>query len=158
MYTTSTVPPANSGKRSCSSPTASAESLPGTGLERLPSLVESSRAAGLPVEVVIEGSARPLPPAVDTAAFRIVQESLTNVIRHAGPARATVAVRQGDDGIEIEVTDDGRGAVDGNGNADGGGGGHGLAGMRERVALLGGELHAGTRSSGGYRVRVRFPL
>jgi signal transduction histidine kinase len=131
---------------------------PAAGLVRLPSLVESSRAAGLPVEVVIEGSARPLPPAVDTAAYRIVQESLTNVIRHAGPARATVAVRHGDDGVEIEVTDDGRGATDGNGNADRGGGGHGLAGMRERVALLGGELSAGTRRSGGYRVWVRFPL
>jgi signal transduction histidine kinase len=131
---------------------------PSAGLARLPSLVESSRAAGLPVDVVIEGNARPLPPAVDTAAFRIVQESLTNVIRHAGPARVTVAVRHGDDGVEIEVTDDGRGATDGNGNSDGAGGGHGLAGMRERVALLGGELYAGTRRSGGYRVRAQFPL
>ena len=130
---------------------------PAAGLDRLPSLVNSSRAAGLPVDVVIEGDARPLPPAVDTAAFRIVQESLTNVIRHAGPARATVAVRHGDDGVEIEVTDDGRGAVDGNGVADGGRGGHGLAGMRERVGLLGGELYAGTRRSGGYRVRARLP-
>ena len=136
--------------------TASRE--PAAGFDRLGSLVESSRAAGLPVDVVIEGEARPLPPAVDTAAFRIVQESLTNVIRHAGPARATVAVRHGDDGVEIEVTDDGRGAVDGNGAAEGGGGGHGLAGMRERVALLGGALYAGTRRSGGYRVRARLPL
>ena len=132
---------------------------PTAGLDRLPSLVESSRAAGLAVDVVIEGDARPLPPAVDTAAFRIVQESLTNVIRHAGPARATVAVRHSDDGVEIEVTDNGRGAVDRNGAGDaGGGGGHGLAGMRERVALLGGELYAGTRRSGGYRVRARIPL
>jgi signal transduction histidine kinase len=125
---------------------------PTAGLDRLPSLVESSRAAGLRVEVVIDGASRPLPPAVDTAAFRIVQESLTNVIRHAGPARATVSVRHSLQDIEIEVTDDGRGAVDGNGS-----GGHGLAGMRERVALLGGELSAGNRRSGGYRVRVRFP-
>jgi signal transduction histidine kinase len=131
---------------------------PTDGLARLPSLVESSRAAGLAVDVVIEGDARPLPPAVETAAFRIVQESLTNVIRHAGPARATVAVRHGDDGVEIEVTDDGRGAVDGTGGADGGGGGHGLAGMRERVALLGGELYAGTRRAGGFGVRARLPL
>jgi signal transduction histidine kinase len=131
---------------------------PTAGLDRLPSLVESSRAAGLAVDVVIEGDARQLPPAVDTAAFRIVQESLTNVIRHAGAARATVAVRHGDGGVEIEVTDDGRGAVSGNGNTDGGGGGHGLAGMRERVALLGGDLYAGTRRSGGYRVRARIPL
>ena len=93
-----------------------------------------------------------------------MQESLTNVIRHAGPARATVAVRRGDDGVEIEVTDDGRGtgdgrsAVDGNGAGHGGGGGHGLAGMRERVALLGGELDAGPRRDGGYRVWARIPL
>jgi signal transduction histidine kinase len=130
---------------------------PAAGLERLPALVESSRAAGLPVDVVIEGNARPLPPAVDTAAFRIVQESLTNVIRHAGPARATVAVRLSEAGVEIEVTDDGRGAADSNDDTDGGGG-HGLAGMRERVALLGGELSAGTRRSGGYRVRAQLPL
>jgi signal transduction histidine kinase len=128
---------------------------PTDGLDRLPSLVESSRAAGLAVDVVIEGDARPLPPAVDTAAFRILQESLTNVIRHAGPARATVAVRHGDGGVEIEVTDDGRGAVNGHGGA---GGGHGLAGMRERVALLGGELYAGPRRAGGFRVRARLPL
>jgi len=133
---------------------------PAAGLDRLPSLVESARAAGLPVEVVIEGDARPLPPAVDAAAFRIVQESLTNVIRHAGPARATVAVRHGDGGVEVDVTDDGRGATGGDGDPDaaGGGGGHGLAGMRERVAHLGGELDAGARRSGGYRVRARFPL
>jgi signal transduction histidine kinase len=131
---------------------------PTDGLDRLPLLVESSRAAGLAVDVVIEGDAQQLPPAVDTAAFRIVQESLTNVIRHAGPARATVAVRHGDGGVEIEVTDDGRGAVNGNGDAVRGGGGHGLAGMRERVALLGGELYAGPRRTGGYRVRARLPL
>jgi signal transduction histidine kinase len=152
------------------------------GLDRLPILVESSRAAGLPVEVLIEGDARSVPPAVDTAAFRIVQESLTNVIRHAGPARATVAVRRGHDGVEVEVTDDGRGgavdgsgsvdrsgsvngngvapggAADGNGDGSVGSGGHGLAGMRERVALLGGELNAGPRRDGGYRVWARFPL
>ena len=136
--------------------TASRE--PTAGFDQLHSLVESSRAAGLPVDVVIEGEERPLPAAVDAAAFRIVQESLTNVIRHAGPTRATVAVRRRDDGVEIEVTDDGRGAPEGNRVAGDGGGGHGLAGMRERVALLGGELDAGNRGSGGYRVWVRFPL
>ena len=127
---------------------------PTAGLDRLPWLVENSHAAGLPVDVVIEGEARPLPSAVDATAFRIVQESLTNVIRHAGPARATVAVRHRDGGVEIEVTDDGRG----DGGGGDGGGGHGLAGMRERVALLGGELDAGTRRSGGFRVRARLPL
>jgi signal transduction histidine kinase len=95
---------------------------------------------------------------VDTAAFRIVQESLTNVIRHAGPAQATVAVRHGDDRIEIEVTDNGRGAAGSNGDNGGAGGGHGVAGMRERVALLGGDLDAGPRPSGGYRVLARIPL
>ena len=126
---------------------------PAPGLDLLPALVESSQAAGLPVDVVVSGDARPLPPAVDAAAFRIVQESLTNVIRHAGATRATVAVRHGEAGVEIEVTDDGRGA-----NGDGDGGGHGLAGMRERVALLGGDLDAGTRPSGGFRVRATLPL
>jgi signal transduction histidine kinase len=138
--------------------TGAAPREPVAGLDRLPSLVESSRAAGLPVEVAIDGDARTLPPAVDMAAFRIVQESLTNVIRHAGPARATVAVRHGDGDVEIEVTDNGTGAVEGKGDADGEGGGHGLAGMRERVALLGGELDAGPRPRGGYRVWARFPL
>ena len=128
---------------------------PTAGLDRLPALVESSLAAGLEVDVVTERDTRPLPPAVDTAAFRIVQESLTNVIRHAGPTRATVTIRHGDDDVEIEVTDDGRGTGEGEGESDGG---HGLAGMRERVALLGGELSAGNRRSGGFRVQVRFPL
>jgi signal transduction histidine kinase len=153
--------------------TEAAPREPAAGLDRLSSLVASSRAAGLPVDVVVEGEGRPLPPAVDTAAFRIVQESLTNIIRHAGPARATVAVRLAEDGVEIEVTDDGRGAVTVSGNGDGdepeggapgggghgqGSGGHGLAGMRERVALLGGELSAGNGRSGGYRVWAKLPL
>jgi signal transduction histidine kinase len=133
---------------------------PAAGLDRLPALVASSRATGLPVDLVVEGEARPLPPAIDAAAFRIVQESLTNVIRHAGPARATVAVRHGDDGLEIEVTDDGRGAPSDPAGAAGaiGATGHGLAGMRERVALLGGAFDAGSRPDGGYRVRARLPL
>jgi signal transduction histidine kinase len=87
-----------------------------------------------------------------------VQESLTNVIRHAGAARATVSVHHRKDRVEIEVTDDGQGAVHGNGAAAGAGGGHGLAGMRERVTLLGGELDAGPRPTGGYRVWARLPL
>jgi signal transduction histidine kinase len=131
---------------------------PRAGLDRLPSLVETSRAAGLPVDLRTEGEARALPPDLDAAAFRIVQESLTNVIRHAGAARATVAVRHGDDRLEIEVTDDGHGPVDGNEVVGSAGGGHGLAGMRERVALLGGEFDAGPRPSGGYRVLARLPL
>jgi signal transduction histidine kinase len=142
---------------------------PTAGLSRLPALVDNARAAGLEVDVVTEGEARPLSPAVDAVAFRIVQESLTNVIRHAGAAHATVAVRHGEAGVEVEVTDDGRGADTGDRAAGGGaagggsggsgsGGGHGLAGMRERVALLGGDLYAGARPTGGYRVRARLPL
>jgi signal transduction histidine kinase len=135
-----------------------ASRAPAAGLDLLPSLVDSSLAAGLPVEVVVEGLAEGeaglLPPAVDATAFRIVQESLTNVIRHAGATRAAVAVHHRDGGVEIEVTDDGRG----DSGADSPAGGHGLAGMRERVALLGGELDAGPGRSGGYRVWARLPL
>jgi signal transduction histidine kinase len=126
---------------------------------RVPFLVESSRAAGLPVAITIEGQARALPPPLDAAAFRIVQESLTNVIRHAGAAHAhaTVSVRHDHDDVEIEITDDGHGAATAATTATVSGG-HGLAGMRERVALLGGELDAHARLSGGYRVRARLPL
>ena len=93
------------------------------------------RAAGLPVEVRVEGEPRPLPPGVDLSAYRIVQEGLTNALKHAGPARAEVVVRYGDRELELEVRDDGRGH-----DPDANGGGHGLVGMRERVALFGGEL------------------
>jgi signal transduction histidine kinase len=154
---------------------AAASREPAAGLDLLPRLVEGARAAGLAVDVevqvgdelAVDGEVRPLRPAVDAAAFRIVQESLTNVIRHAGAARATVALRHTASGLDIEVTDDGRGAApagngDGRaGNGDRGNGdghrGHGLAGMRERVALLGGEMDAGPRRSGGYQVRARLP-
>lgn len=126
---------------------------PAPGLERVDSLVEGSRSAGLPVEVVIDGSPRPLPPAVDGAAFRIIQESLTNVLRHAGPARAVVTIRHRDEGVEVEVVDDGRGPAPNGAQRPG----HGLAGMRERVSLLGGEFHAGPAAAGGFRVRAKLP-
>ena len=114
--------------------TEAAPREPTAGLDRLPSLVESSRTAGLQVDVVIDGTPRTPPPNVDAAAFRIVQESLTNVIRHSRASRATVTVRHRDGWLEIEVTDDGRGAVASRGSDVGGG--HGLAGMQERAALL----------------------
>jgi signal transduction histidine kinase len=98
---------------------------------------------------------RPLPFAVDVAAFRIVQEALTNVTRHAGPATATVQVSYGDQDLSVQVDDDGRGASP-PGTAPGGG--KGILGMRERVAALGGELQAGPRPGGGFRVRARLPL
>ena len=94
-----------------------------------------------------------LPTALDVSAYRIIQEALTNVLRHAGPARAEVAVRCDTDAVTIEVTDDGAGIRPGRSQA-----GQGLAGMRERVALFGGELRAGPRPGGGFSVWARLPL
>ncbi len=110
---------------------------------------------GLPVEVVVEGEPAPLPAAIDLQAYRIVQEALTNVRKHAGPARATVHLHYGTDALEVRVDDDGRGA---SASAPLGGEGHGLVGMRERAALCGGELRAGPRPGGGWSVTARLPL
>ena len=109
--------------------------------------------AGLPVEIEIEGERRELPLGVELSAYRIVQEALTNALKHAGEARATVRVRYSPDQLEIEVADDGAGAP-----AAVTGGGHGLAGMRERVALYGGRLDAGRRGDRGFTVRVVLPI
>jgi len=125
---------------------------PQPGLARLDDLVAQARAGGLPVELTVEGERAALPPGVDLAAYRIVQEALTNARKHGGPARAHVALRYGREALELEVTNDG-GA-----SANDGSGGHGLVGMRERVALYGGELEAGPRASGGYAVRARLPV
>jgi signal transduction histidine kinase len=95
----------------------------------------------------------PLAPGVDLAAYRIVQEALTNALRHAGAGQATVALRFGERDLELEVSDDGRGAA-----ANGAGGGHGLVGMRERAALYGGVLHAGRDPEGGFTVAARLPI
>ena len=125
---------------------------PQPGLKELRGLVEQVETAGLPVQVVVEGEPRELPPGVDLSAFRIVQEALTNALRHAGPAHARVLLRYGADVLEIEITDDGPGTGGGSGP------GHGLIGLRERVSVYGGELQAGPRSGGGYVLRVRLPL
>jgi len=125
---------------------------PQPSLKELERLVEQVRAAGLPVQVAIEGEARELPPGVDLSAYRIVQEALTNALRHAGPARARVVVRYRADDIELEIADDGPGTDDASGP------GYGLVGMRERVSVYGGELQAGRRPEGGYALRVRLPL
>jgi signal transduction histidine kinase len=114
-------------------------------------LAERVREAGLPVELRVEGDARPLPPGVDLSAYRIVQEALTNALRHAGPASAHVTLRYRSEEVELEITDDGRGAVDGRE------GGHGLVGMRERAALVGGSVESGTNGGRGYTVRARLP-
>jgi signal transduction histidine kinase len=129
---------------------------PAPGLEQLGALVETARRSGLPTTVTVRGPARPLPPAADLAAYRIIQESLTNAIRHAGSASASVTLAYEGDRLVVEICDDGHGAeVAGNG-ADGGG--HGLTGMGERAAAAGGELEAGPLPGGGFRVRACLPL
>jgi len=141
---------------------AGGETEPQPSLARLGELADRVRSAGLAVDVRTEGEPRPLPPGVDLSAYRIVQEALTNALRHAGAARADVVVRYGEAGIEVEVMDDGRGpAGNGGGPAGNGAGaaaaGHGLVGMRERVAMFGGELDVGAREGGGFRVWARLP-
>ncbi len=134
------------------------------GLDRLPSLQAAVAAAGAPVTISVEGSQRALPADVDQAAYRILQEALTNVLRHAGPsARAAVQLCYRPDELAIRVTDDG-GAGNGSspvssGSGDGGaGGGHGLTGRAERAAAAGGEVTAGPLAGGGFEVTARLPL
>ena len=127
---------------------------PQPDLAALPELVERTRVAGLPVELRIAGKRRPLSPGVDVSAYRIVQEGLTNVLKHAPGARAIVVVGYEEDGLRVEVSDDGSGAP----TESGDGAGHGLMGMRERVVLLGGHLTAGPLPGGGFAVRAFFPL
>jgi signal transduction histidine kinase len=126
---------------------------PQPGLGSLDSLVDQMRAAGLPVVLRVEGEAKVLPPGVDLSAYRIVQEALTNALKHAGEAEAEVVVRYAANAVELEVVDNGLGGGDGLNGA-----GHGLVGMRERVALYGGVLEAGTRNGHGYAVRARLPF
>ena len=126
---------------------------PQPGLNDLPMLVTRVREAGLSVELRVEGERRELPVGIELSAYRIVQEALTNALKHAGEARAAVHVRYGVDSLELEIVDDGTGAP-----APVSSGGHGLVGMRERVALYGGRLDAGRRPSGGFAVRVLLPI
>jgi signal transduction histidine kinase len=125
---------------------------PGTG--ELDALAASVRAAGLPVSLVIDGDLAALPAVAGVSVYRIVQEALTNVLKHAGPARAEVTIGCQRDSVTIDVTDDGT-RQPGDGPASGG---HGLAGMRERAAVFGGELAAGSRPGGGFTVRAQLPL
>lgn len=127
---------------------------PQPSLEHVGRLVDQARESGLPVELHIEGEATQLPAGLDMTAYRLVQEGLTNAIKHANATRAEVVVRYGDGQIELVVSDDGTGITDGNVDS----GGHGLVGMRERVAVFGGELEAGPRPNGGYALRARLPL
>jgi signal transduction histidine kinase len=125
---------------------------PQPSLEHLDQLLATTREAGLPVELRVEGTPTELPPALDTTAYRIVQEALTNAVKHANAHRAEVLVRYGNGTVELVVSDDGRG------NGDGDGGGHGLVGMRERVSVYGGELEAGPQAGGGFRLRATLPV
>ena len=125
---------------------------PQPGLGSLESLIDQVREAGLPVDLRIEGQQVPLPPGVDLSAYRIVQEALTNTIKHAGPANAEVVLRYDTSALELEITDSGTATAPGTGT------GHGLIGMRERITLLRGDLVTGSRDGGGYRVRARLPL
>ena len=125
---------------------------PQPGLARIDELVAGLSGAGLPVEVTVVGEQVQLSPGVDVAAYRIVQESLTNALKHAGRAHARVILRYAPGSLELEILDDG------DGSANGGGSGYGLAGIRERVAVYGGELEAGPRAEGGYAVRATLPL
>ena len=125
---------------------------PQPSLDQLDHLVGQVRDAGMPVELRVEGERRDLSPGVDLSAYRIVQEALTNALKHAGPARARVTLRYAADALELEIVDTGRGA------SNGPGGGNGLPGMRERVAVFGGRLDSGPQRGGGFAVRARLPL
>jgi signal transduction histidine kinase len=130
---------------------------PVLGLANLEGLLAEVAKAGLAVRLRVEGRPSPLPAGLDLSAYRIVQEALTNVVKHAGPATAQVTIRYRDHEVAVEVTDDGRGvgAVAADGRR---GTGHGLIGMRERVAAFGGDLEVGPRPGGGFRVAARLPL
>jgi len=137
---------------------AGAAYAPQPGIEYLDELVRQVQETGLVVELSVLGRPRELPEGVGLCAYRIVQEALTNTLKHAHASRAEVSVRYVDDALELQVLDDGHGGAPA-GNGDGEDGGHGLIGMRERVALFGGELTARQRSAGdGYEVRARLPL
>src|SRR6266545_759809 len=127
---------------------------PQPGLDELHDLISRAGAAGLAVTVEIDGSPRPLPAEVDLAAFRIVQEAVTNVARHAGQSAAIVRVAYGEHEVTLQIDDDGRGGTPSSIS----GSGSGLAGMRERAAALGGRLEVGPRPGGGFRVRAELPM
>mgnify|MGYP001271409956 CR=1 FL=1 len=146
---------------------------PPPGLDALPVLVDDVRHAGLAASLEVEGEPRTVPPDLAVTAYRVVQEALTNTVKHAAAGRVRVRLTWRDDALHVEVRDDGHGGGDGEGHGGGNGGaarasarpghgaepgGFGLVGMRERVAASGGELEAGPVSGGGYRVTARLPL
>jgi signal transduction histidine kinase len=130
------------------------DTAPAPTLDGLDVLVERARAAGLPVDLEIDGDRRALPAGVELAAYRVLQEAITNAIKYAGGAPTDVRVSYGAEDVRLEVRDRGRGAA----ARPVGGGGHGLVGMRERVRVFGGELHTGRCADGGFEVRARIPV
>jgi signal transduction histidine kinase len=125
---------------------------PQPGLDRLDPLLEEFRRAGLPVRLSVDGEPFALPPTLDLSAYRIVQEGLTNALKHAQASHADVVVRYGSDQLEIDVRDDGRGRAASDGL------GHGLVGVRERVKIYGGDMTAGAAAGGGFVLSTRLPL
>lgn len=132
--------------------TESAPLVPQPGLDRIDELIMQVRDAGLPVSLEISGERVALAPGLDLSAYRVVQEGLTNALKHAGAAKADVRIFYGLRELQLEVADDGAGA---NGDGDAG---HGLIGMRERVDVYGGALESGPRPEGGWLLCARFPL
>jgi signal transduction histidine kinase len=129
-----------------------AELAPQPGLDRLDSLVEEVARAGLPVRVHVDGEPFSLPRGIDLSAYRIVQEGLTNALKHAGASQADVTVHYMPDELQLEVRDDGKGSVTSDGL------GHGLVGIRERVKIYGGEMSAGASTEGGFALSTRLPV
>jgi signal transduction histidine kinase len=136
---------------------ATAELEPQPGLAQLPALIDRLTAVGLPIELRVDALPDELSPGLDLAVFRVIQESLTNVIKHAGKPRTTVSLTHGDGQLVVEVTDTGR-PILAAAPAVPSGAGRGLIGLRERIALYGGVLETGPRDGGGWIVRARFPL
>ncbi|WP_347056882.1 sensor histidine kinase [Blastococcus sp. HT6-30] len=146
-----------SGSGGAASAPASAGRGPQPGLDRLDELLAGARATGLVVALTVNGTARSLPPQLDLAAYRILQEALTNAAKHAGPAEIRVVLTWRPDRLEVDISDDGRGPVGGR-ESRGTPGGYGLIGLQERATSVGGELEAGPDPRGGFRVRARLPL
>src|SRR5262249_15233493 len=126
---------------------------PQPSMKALDILVGTVREAGLPVELNVAGERRDLAPGVDLAAYRVVQEALTNALKYGGPAHAWVSVTWGGDQLELQVENDGDASDNGQG-----GGGHGLVGMKERISVVGGTLESGPRPGGGFVVRASIPI
>jgi signal transduction histidine kinase len=133
---------------------ATPDRSPQPGIAQLAGLVEELRAAGLEVDARVEGKPEPLPPALDLSAYRILQEATTNVLKHARARRVDIRVRYSEAMLALDIRDDGAG----NGGDPASSSGHGLIGMRERVALFGGQLHTGRNRAGGFSVHARLPL